>query len=111
MRRIQIVLAVVLTIEAVAVIYQANGFIERIAITTDGTVLPSPWLYPSIFSVGLALVLAALSCSYLLVLAPATKPVLIGSVIIFIVTTIGLWSLHRAIRSVEGISHGSPGWW
>jgi len=111
MRRIQLGLAVVLTLETVALIYQAQGFVARMTATSDGTVVPSPWLFPSIFSGGLALLVGVLFSSYLILLAHPTKLLLVGSIVVFIVANVGLWSLHRAIVSVESVGHGWPAWW
>ncbi len=111
MRRIQLILAGALTIEAIGVVYQARGFVQRMSVTSDGTVVPSQWFYPSIFSGALVLLIAVLLCAYLLLFAPTTKTFFAGSVVIFVLATIGLWSFHRAIVSIEGIGHGWPGWW
>jgi hypothetical protein len=101
MRRIQTALTVALTIETIGIIYQAYGFVQRISVTADGTVVPSAWFYPSIFSGAFVLLVAVLLSAYLLLLPPTTRTLFVGSVVVFLLGTIGLWSFHRAIVSIE----------
>ncbi|HSY48801.1 MAG TPA: hypothetical protein VLC46_08325 [Thermoanaerobaculia bacterium] len=110
MRRFQLTLAIALLAEGTTVLVEAARLAERMTVTSDGTLVPSPWLYPSPFSAGLALVLAVVLGGFLVLFAPPTKQLLLGSIGNFVLGSIGLWSFHRGIVWIQGIGHGFPAW-
>lgn len=110
-RRAQLILTTLLAVEAAIVFAEANALAQSIRVTGDGDVLPSAWLFPSPFSGGGALLIAVVLAGFLLASTPSTKRALFGSITVFILGTLGLWSFHRVIVWMHGVSHGLPGWW
>jgi hypothetical protein len=112
MRRIQLALALILLVESAAVTLQGARLAERFSPTADGTILPSPFLFPSPFSAGLALIAASVLAGFLFLAAPATRLTFAGSLAHFTLASAGIWSFHRAILWIQSFGgHGLPGWW
>jgi len=112
MRRIQVALAVILLIEGAVLVFESAGLAQGLTVTGDGTILPSPFIYPSPFSAGLALIGASVLAAFLLLLAPITKQMFAASLVHFVLASVGIWSFHRGILWMQSISgHGLPGWW
>jgi hypothetical protein len=112
MRRIQLAMAVILVIAGIAVVSESLGMARYLTVSSDGTTRPSPFTYPSPFSAGLALIAAAVCAAFMFLLAPATRAVMAASLAHFVLALLGLWSFHRGILWMQGISgHGVPGWW